>query len=117
MLFRFLASTPSDPTADIAGLTPEERGDLRAWIEDARGGGIDGVADLRSRAWPVPIEAHVIGVFRRDDEGATWLVVGQNKYWTVVAVDKGNVLATRRTLGEALTSIHRRRPEGVSPSA
>jgi hypothetical protein len=117
VLFRFLASTPTDPTADIAGLNPEDRRDLRAWIEDARGDGIDGVADLRGRAWPVPIEAHVLGVFRRNDDGANWLVVGQNAYWTVVAVDKGTVLATRRTLGEALTSIHRRRSEGLSPRA
>jgi hypothetical protein len=58
------------------------------------------------RPWPMPVTAHVIGVFRAGMTMATWLVVGQNDLWTVVSVAEGTVLATRPTLAAALAIIH-----------
>lgn len=111
-----LTRTAAPPTAanspEDQGLTVEERRYLLAWIEDARGSGIDAMEDLRLRPWPVAVTAAVIGVFRTGEAMASWLVVGQNGLWTVVAVTDGTVLATRPTLEEVLAIIHQPRRAG-----
>ena len=98
---------PTALTPDAHGLTVQERRQLLLWMEDARDYEIDAAEDLRLRPWPVPVTASVIGVFRSGQELASWFIVGQNGLWTVVAVTEGRVLATRPSLLEALTMIHR----------
>ena len=93
-----------------SGLTVEERRHLMVWTDSARESGIDATEDLRLRPWPLPVSAAVIGVFRTGEGMASWLVVGQNGLWTVVSVREGNVMATRPTLADALTVIHRPLP-------
>jgi hypothetical protein len=102
-----LSRTSVPPAARTAsGLTAEERRHLLSWLDSARESGIDATEDLRMRPWPVPIVAAVIGVFRAGEGMASWLVIGQNGLWTVVAVDDGEVLATHPSLREALAEIH-----------
>jgi hypothetical protein len=97
--------SPDRTSPDVQGLTVEERRLLLAWIEDARGSGIDATEDLRLRPWPVT--AVLIGVFRSGETMASWFLVGQNGLWTVVAVSEGKVVAMRPSLREALEIIHR----------
>jgi hypothetical protein len=101
------ASHPTDvaTSPDATGLTVDERRHLLAWTNAARESGIDVTEDLGLRPWPVPVTAIVIGVFRTGEEFASWLVVGQGGFWTVVSVADSAVLATRETLAEALTTI------------
>jgi hypothetical protein len=106
MLTRDSAS-PDRTSLDVQGLSVEERRLLLAWIDDARGSGIDATEDLRLRPWPVPVTAVLIGVFRSGETMASWFLVGQNGLWTVVAVAEGKVVATRPSLREALEIIHR----------
>ena len=95
------AATLPDPP----GLTVEDRLLLLAWTNAARGSGIDVTEDLGLRPWPVAVTATVIGVFRTGEEFASWLVVGQGGFWTVVSVADSAVLASGRTLADALTAI------------
>jgi hypothetical protein len=97
----------TSPPRKAPGLAVEERRQLLTWLDSARANGIDATEDLRSRAWPVAIGADLIGVFREGETMASWLMVAQDGLWTVVAVVDGGVLATRPTLAEALTIIHR----------
>ncbi len=102
-----LSRTSDPPAARTApGLTAEERRHLLTWLDSARDNGIDATEDLRMRPWPVPIVADVIGIFRAGEGMASWLLVGQNGLWTVVAVGDGEVLATHPSLREALAEIH-----------
>lgn len=102
------AAKPTTP-----GLTFEERLDLLSWIEGARGSGIDAIEDLGLRPWPAPIRGNVIGIFRAGEKNATWVLVGQNGLWAVVAVASGTVSAIRLSLAEALASV----PSGAGRSA
>jgi hypothetical protein len=80
---------------------------LLTWLDSARDSGIDATEELRHRPWPVPITGDLIGVFREGERNASWLLIAQNGFWTVVSVAEGQLLATRPTLAEALTVIHR----------
>jgi hypothetical protein len=99
------------PAPGSSGLSVGDRRHLLTWLDAARLSGIDATEDLRLRPWPMPVTAHVIGVFRAGMTMATWLVVGQNELWTVVSVSEGTVLATRPTLAAALAIIHSPPPE------
>ena len=110
-------SIPSSAPAGAGslGLSVEDRRHLLSWLDGARASGIDATEDLRMRPWPMPVTAHVIGVFRSGMTMATWLVVGQNDLWTVVSVAEGTILATRPTLAAALAVIHTPPPAVPAP--
>ena len=96
---RFI-STPAFST-----LSANECRGLQIWQEAALAIGVDAVEDLLQRPWPSPIADAIIGIFKRDDDQARWLVVGQGGQWVVACRASGGVSRPFGSLAEALSLI------------
>lgn len=91
----------------FASLSAGERLELDAWQVTARSAGIDGVADLSERHWPMPVDATVLGIYRTGDEFASWLVVGRDGDWCAASCDDNRVLGSGKSLRAALAFVYR----------
>ncbi len=95
-----------DASQAFAGLSSDERRQLREWQISARAISIDAVEDLTSRPWPSPVAGTVIGVFTAGSEAARWLVVGEQGAWAVACCTQGDVSQALNSLVEALAVIY-----------
>ncbi|PPQ27101.1 hypothetical protein [Rhodopila globiformis] len=87
-------------------LDQASRASLAAWL--AAADHIDTVLDLSPRAWRVPGDRTILGVFEKGKPRATWLIVAERSVWTLAACDGGWVSEPRETLAEILALIHLR---------
>jgi hypothetical protein len=90
----------------LTALDPASRASLAAWL--AATDRIDAVLDLSSRAWRVPGDRTILGVFETGKPRATWLIVAEHSVWTLAACDTGRVSEPHTTLAEILTLIDHR---------
>jgi hypothetical protein len=93
------------PTLAFFALSANERTCLQEWQDAARAIGVDGVEDLLQRPWPSPIAEAIIGIFKRNDDKARWLIVGQDGQWVVACCDSGGVSRPLDSLADALSLI------------
>jgi len=96
----------SSPAQSFRALTPDERVYLQEWWKRALPSGIDMIEDLRARPWPCPIADTIIGMFRRGEEMAAWMVIGQDGAWVVACCSDGTVTRQFDSLAEALAQVH-----------
>jgi hypothetical protein len=94
------------PESRFPQLRPEDRLAVMAWLDRARGSGVDDLQDLSSRPWGSIRAEHVIGVFRTGDVAASWLLVGHGGTWAVASWPTGAVSARYDTLAAALADLH-----------
>jgi hypothetical protein len=87
----------------LAALDPADRDLLSAWL--AARGRIDIVLDLSSRAWHIPGDRTIIGVFEAGRQQASWLIVAERSVWVLAQCDDGTVSGPCTTLAEILTLI------------
>jgi hypothetical protein len=92
-------------TLAFSALSANERSCLQEWQEAALAIGVDAVEDLLQRPWPGPIAETIIGIFRRDDDQASWLIVGQDGEWVVASCASGGVSHPFGSLADALSLI------------
>jgi hypothetical protein len=100
-----IESSRTMPAPAFSGLSANERTCLQVWQDAARAAGVDAVEDLRQRPWPCPIADAIIGVFRRGDDQASWIVVGQDGQWVVACCASGGVSRPFGSLADALALI------------
>jgi hypothetical protein len=93
------------PTAAFPALNEAEHACLQRWQAAAQSAGIDAVKDLLQRPWPCPVAETIIGIFKRGDDHAAWLVVGQAGQWAVACAADGGVSASLGSLAEALALV------------
>ena len=86
-------------------LSANERSCLQEWQDAALAIGVDAVEDLLQRPWPCPIAEAIIGIFKRDDDQARWLIVGQGGQWVVACCASGGVSRPFGSLADALSLI------------
>jgi hypothetical protein len=94
------------PAEQFRLMTPEDRTYLCTWWKLASAAGIDMVEDLMDRPWPRPVADSIIGIFRRGEELATWMVIGQDGAWVVACCSDGRVSTPFESLARALSQIH-----------
>jgi hypothetical protein len=92
-------------TLAFAALSVNERSCLQEWQDAARAIGVDAVEDLLQRPWPCPIAETIIGIFKQDDDQASWLIVGQDQQWVVASCASGGVSHPFGSLADALSLI------------
>jgi hypothetical protein len=90
----------------LTTLDPANRDILSAWV--AAADRIDTVLDLSPRAWNVPGNRTIIGVFERGKPLASWLIVAEQSVWTLAACDDGAVSEPCTALAEILKVIDHR---------
>src|ERR1700722_19528009 len=83
--------TRSMPTLAFSALSANERSCLQEWQDAALAIGVDAVEDLLQRPWPGSIAEAIIGIFKRDDDEASWLIVGQDGQWVVASCASGGI--------------------------
>ena len=88
-------------------LSSVERTSVEEWVSCAHRIGIDSVEDLRARPWPVPIESHVLGVYRSGERLASWLLVEQDGHWAVALCAANSIVGATDSRAEALRLILR----------
>jgi hypothetical protein len=94
-------------TANIrAALDPADRDLLSAWL--AAQDRIDSVLDLSSRAWHIPGDRTIIGVFEVGRQQASWLIVAERSIWVLAQCEDGTVSGPCTTLAEILGLIDHR---------
>jgi hypothetical protein len=92
-------------TQFFAGLDRTDRQVLDTWFRAARCKGIDTMIDLADRPWGAAGLEVVIGVFRRGEPAASWLLIRYQHRWVVVTVPGAQVSAVLDTLPDALRLI------------
>ena len=93
------------PALQFSALSANERICLQVWQDAALAAGVDAVEDLLARPWPCPIAEAIIGVFKRGDDQARWLIVGQGGQWVVACCTSGGVSRPFNLLADALSLI------------
>jgi len=96
----------SSPVQPFRALTSDERVYLQKWWKLALPVGIDMIEDLMARPWPRPIADTIIGIFRRGEEMAAWMIIGQDGAWVVACCSEGTVTRQFDSLAEALSQVH-----------
>jgi hypothetical protein len=94
------------PCSTFLSLSPDERTCLLRWCGAAEAIGIDAVEDMKLRRWPCPTAEVVVGVFRRGDELASWLVIGHGAQWVIACCADGTISPAVGSLAEALSLIY-----------
>jgi hypothetical protein len=94
------------PAEPFRALTSDERVSLQNWWSQASPAGIEMIEDLKTRPWPHRVAETIIGVFRKGEELAAWMVIGRDGSWVVACCSDGKVSRTFDTLAAALTQIH-----------
>src|ERR1700692_3664143 len=111
-----IESIRSMPTLAFSALSANERRCLQEWQDAALAVGVDSVEDLLQRPWPCAIAETIIGVFKRDDDQASWLIVGQGGQWVVACRASGGVSRALWSLTEALSLFCPMGPLPVPPA-
>jgi hypothetical protein len=90
----------------FAALDPADRHLLSAWV--AARDRVDTVLDLSPRAWRLPGDRSVIGVFETGRPQASWLIVAERSVWVLAQCADGVVSEPCATLAEILALIDHR---------
>jgi hypothetical protein len=90
----------------LTALDPASRASLAAWL--AATDRIDDVLDLSPRAWHVPGDRTILGLFEKGKPQATFLIVAEQSIWTLAACDAGWVSGPHTTLADILALIDHR---------
>jgi hypothetical protein len=113
--FEVPRTLPASATT-FRALRTDERSYLLDWRTRVRGLGIDAVEDLASRPWPCPVAETIIGIYKKGDAFASWLVVGHAGCWAVSCCDDGTVSGSLGSLVDALSLVSRLRFGGIARS-
>jgi hypothetical protein len=110
-----IESIRSMPPLPFSALSANERSCLQVWQDAALAVGVDAVEDLQGRPWPCPIAEAIIGIFKRGDDQARWLIVGQGGQWVVASSASGGISRPFDSLADALSLICPMPPPPVRP--
>jgi hypothetical protein len=98
----------------FASLSDDDLLQLLHWLAAACSFEIETVADLGGRPWPAPRPDVILGVFRKGERQACWLIAGQAGQWVAAAPGEGRITAPSASLLEVLERIQRVRTGSAS---